>query len=101
MLWGIELINRRTRGGFEDDTVKNVFLCGKGEIHGRERGNGNAPSQGECFIQLWVLFSTSRSEFGGQCFLTLKSEVKANLVCSQIGTKDVQDKGVSAHLLIV
>lgn len=46
--------------------------------------------RGECFIQLWVLFSTSRSEFGGQCFLTLKSEVKANLVCSQVGTKDVQ-----------
>jgi len=36
VLWGFELINRRTGGGFEDDTVENVFVCGEGEIHGRE-----------------------------------------------------------------
>ena len=36
VLGGFELINRRTGCGFEDDTVKNVLVCGEGEIHGRK-----------------------------------------------------------------
>lgn len=33
VLWGLELVERRTRGRFEDDRVENVVVGGKREIH--------------------------------------------------------------------
>jgi hypothetical protein len=36
VLWGLELVDRRARGGLKDDTVENMVLGGEGEIHGCE-----------------------------------------------------------------
>lgn len=35
VLWGFELVDGGTGGGFEDDTIENVVVGGEREIHGR------------------------------------------------------------------